>query len=322
MAENESPRLGTDSRLRRYDDMLEMIGDSANPTPIVALRRMVDGPGLSLYVKLESANPFGSVKDRPAKYLLDGLAERGELEDCTIVEATSGNTGIALAAIATLLGKRMIAMVPHSMPSEKAVFLKMLGAELVSTPLDIEAGKHPMDVAYEMAERLVARSQCCVMPNQYDNPDNVKAHYETTGPEIWEQTGGRVRYFFAGFGTCGTVTGVGRYLKERDPNIRVVAIEPVPGHKISGLKNLEETSVPGILDRSVIDEVVMVDDAETATTAKRLYREEALMVGSSSAAIIAGALRYLEGREGVAVAIAPDSGQKAATYLEQILGER
>jgi cysteine synthase len=148
----------------------------------------------------------------------------------------------------------------------------------------------------------------------------VRSHYESTGPEIWAQTDGRVRYFFAGFGTCGTVTGVGRYLKERDPEIRVIGIEPVVGHRISGLKNLEETSVPGILDRSVIDDVVMVDDEETRDVALRLHREEALFVGSSGAAAIAGALRYLKGRSGVAVVIAPDSSQKAISYLAAALG--
>jgi cysteine synthase len=129
-----------------------------------------------------------------------------------------------------------------------------------------------------------------------------------------------VRYFFAGFGTCGTVTGVGRYLKERDPAIRIVAIEPAVGHSISGLKNLEETAVPGILDRSVIDDVVVVDDEQTREAALRLHREEALLVGSSGAAVVAGALRYLAGRSGVAVAIAPDSSQKAISYLAEALG--
>lgn len=318
MTEPASSRLGKDSSLRRYDDIRDMIGDPQNPTPVVALQHLVPGPELTLYVKLEGMNPFGSVKDRAAKYLLEGMACRGELGECAIVEATSGNTGIALAAIAALMQTRMVATVPHSMPEEKAVFLKMLGATLMPTP-DEPGEAHPMDVAYSMAARLVAESQGCVMPDQYENPDNVRAHYETTGPEIWLQTEGRVRYFFAGFGTCGTITGVGRYLKERDETIQVVGIEPVPGHRISGLKNLEETAVPGILDRSVIDDVVMVDDAETAAITKRLYREEALMVGSSSAAIIAGALRYLEGKAGVALAISPDSGMKAATYLTEVL---
>jgi cysteine synthase len=319
MDRSESSRLGNDSRLRRYDDLRDMIGDVENPTPIVALRHLVPGPDAALYVKLEWMNPFGSVKDRPAKYLLEGLEARGELGDRTIVEATSGNTGIGLAAMAALMDKDIVTTVPASIPAEKAVFLRMLGAELARTPADSTTGEHPMDVAFAMAERMVADSDDYVMPNQYDNEDNVKSHYETTGPEIWAQTEGRIRHFIAGVGTCGTITGVGRFLKERDPSIQVVAIEPPPGHHISGLKNLEETSVPGILDRSVIDETLYVDDESAAYAAKRLYREEALMVGSSAAAIIAGAVWHLKGREGIAVAIAPDSGQKAATYLEGIL---
>jgi cysteine synthase len=178
-----------------------------------------------------------------------------------------------------------------------------------------------MDVAMDLAERMIAENpDAYLMPNQYDNPDNVRAHYESTGPEIWAQTEGTVRYFFAGFGTTGTVTGVGRFLKERDPDIRVIAVEPVPGHHISGLKNLEETCVPGILDRSVIDEVVYVDDEQTAEIARRLHCEEALFAGSSGAAIVAGALRFLEGRSGTAVAVIPDSSQKAVSYLQQVLG--
>ncbi len=166
----------------------------------------------------------------------------------------------------------------------------------------------------------MSKSESLVMPNQYDNMANVEAHYETTGPEIWAQTEGQIRFFIAGVGTGGTVSGVGRYLKERDPDIQVVAIEPVRGHHISGLKNLEETSVPGILDRSVIDEVVYVDDDDALEMSARLHREEALLAGSSTAAAVAGAVRYLEGRDGVAVAIAPDSSQKAISYLEGALG--
>ena len=319
MADRQEPRLGTDSRLRRYDDITDMIGDPANPTPIVALQHMVPGHALKVYVKLEWMNPFGSVKDRAAKWMLGALQQRGELRGRGIVEPTSGNTGIALAALATLMGTPMTVTVPRDMSPEKDAILRMLGARVVRTSEAPESGRHPMDVAIEMAEDMVATSDDLVMPDQYDNPDNERAHYESTGPEIWEQTQGSVRYFFAGFGTSGTVVGTGRYLKERDPLVRVIAIEPVPGHHISGLKNMEETAVPGILDLSVIDEIVYVDDEMTSSMIRRLYREEALMVGPSGAAIIAGAMRYLEGREGVAVAIAPDSGQKAASYLIDVM---
>jgi cysteinyl-tRNA synthetase len=323
MGGNHDNGLGRDRRLRRYDDIRDMIGDPEDPTPIVALRNVLPATGdAMLYVKLEWMNPFGSVKDRAARWMLEGMEARGELAGRIILEPTSGNTGIALAAMASLMGHPMIATVPWSMPFEKTVLMRALGAEVLPTPEGGVAGRHPMDVAMDMAERTIEESPgVYAMPNQYDNADNVRAHYESTGPEVWAQTEGRIRYFFAGFGTAGTVSGVGRFLKERDPSIQVVAIEPVPGHRISGLKNLEETCVPGILDRSVIDEVLYVDDAQAREVARRLHREDALMVGSSGAAIIAGALRYLDGRSGVAVAIAPDSSQKAISYLAEVLGE-
>ena len=313
--------LTTDSHLKRYSSLAEMIGDLENPTPLVALNRVMPGDSAAtLFLKLEWMNPFGSVKDRAARWMLEDLARRGELEDKAIIEATSGNTGIALAAMAVLMRRRMVSVVPHSMPWEKEVLLRALGAEVLHTPKEGTEGRHPMDVAMDMAEEMIRQYEAFVMPNQYENPANVQAHYETTGPEVWNQTEGLVRFFFAGVGTGGTITGVGRYLKERDPEIRIVAIEPVPGHHISGLKNLEETCVPGILDRSVIDDVIYVDDDETRAMSVRLHCEEALLAGSSAAAAVAGALRYLEGRDGIAVAIAPDSSQKAISYLEGALG--
>jgi cysteine synthase B len=312
----------SDSVNKRYESLAAMIGDPANPTPLARLNRIAPN-GVEFYVKLEWENPFGSVKDRAAKWMLAGLEERGELDGKTVLEPTSGNTGIALAALCALDGRPMTAIVPRSMPAEKSVLLRAFGANVIPTPADAPPGRHPMDVAMDMAERMIAESDTYVMPNQYDNPDNALAHYQSTGPEIWAQTGGRVRYFFAGIGTGGTVSGVGRYLKERDPGIRVIAIEPVVGHKISGLKNLEETAVPKILDRSVIDEIVYVDDAEALSCARRMHAEEALLGGSSTAACVAGALRWLEEHDGqgVAMAIAPDSSQKATSYLQAMLGD-
>lgn len=316
------PGLGTDPRLARYEDLLEMCGDVEHPTPLVRLFRMAPSENVALYVKCEWVNPFGSIKDRTAKWLLKGLMERGGLEGRTVVEATSGNTGIALAAICARLGVPMIATAPHTLSPEKTALLRAFGAEVRFTPADDTSGMHPMDVAFRMAAEIVASDPGrYVMPNQYDNPDNARAHYESTGPEIWRQTDGRVRLFFAGLGTCGTMVGTSRYLKEQDPTVHCVAIEPVPGHHISGLKNMQETAVPGNLDRSVIDEIVHVDDAMTDACARRAYREESLMLGPSAAAILAGALAYLERTplSGVAVCIAPDSGQKAASYLASII---
>jgi cysteine synthase B len=319
----DGPGLGNDSHLARYDALLDMCGDTAHPTPIVRVSRVLPNDAVALYVKCEWVNPFGSIKDRTAKWLLAGLVERGELDGKTVIEATSGNTGIALAAIAQLMGTSMVATAPHALSPEKTALLRAFGADVRLTPEDDASGLHPMDVAFKMAEAIRdADPGAYVMPNQYDNSDNARAHYESTGPEIWAQTEGKVRYFFAGFGTCGTLVGTSRFLKERDPSILTIGIQPVPGHHISGLKNMEETAVPANLDMSVIDEIVWVDDEMTDEAARRLYREEALMVGPSAAAIAAGALQYLAepDRSGVAVAIAPDSGQKAATYLNQILG--
>jgi cysteine synthase len=313
----------SDSTRKRYENLIGMIGDPENPTPLARLNRVAP-EGVEFYVKLEWENPFGSVKDRAAKWMLAGLAERGELDGKTVLEPTSGNTGIALAALCALSGHKMTAIVPRSMPAEKSVLLRAFGASVIPTPADAPAGRHPMDVAMDMAERMLAESDEYVMPNQYDNPDNERAHYESTGPEVWAQTEGRVRYFFAGIGTGGTVSGVGRYLKERDPGIRVIAIEPVPGHKISGLKNLEETAVPQILNRGVIDEIVYVDDATALARAKRMHAEEALLGGSSTAACLAGALAWFErhpDERGLAVSIAPDSSQKATSYLQAMLGD-
>ena len=323
MSESSHERLGNDSHLKRYNNLLDMIGDKENPTPIVALHHISLNPDAQIFVKLEWMNAFGSIKDRPAKWMLDKLEERGELGTRTVVEATSGNTGIALAAIASLMGKEMIATAPHNLSPEKLALLRMFGAEVIHTPKVDAAGRHPMDVAFSMADAIVAASDDgCVMPNQYDNPDNPLAHYETTGPEIWAQTEGKIDYFFAGFGTCGTVVGTGRYLKEQNPNIKVIGIEPRPGHHISGLKNMTETAEPGNLtrNRDVVDEIVYVDDAETDETVLKVYREEALMIGPSASAILAGALKYMADKDGIAVVIAPDSGQKAASYLMAVLG--
>ena len=276
MSESDHSRLPKDSRLKRYESLAQMIGDAENPTPIVALNRVAP-EGVELFAKLEWVNPFGSVKDRAAKWMLAGLEARGELGDRTVIEPTSGSTGIALAALCALEGRHMRAVVPISMPDEKSMLMRTLGAEVVKTPEVGVEGRHPMDVAIDMALQMVAASDGFVIPYQYDNPDNSRAHYETTGPEVWAQTEGR----------------------------------------------MQETTVPGILDHSVIDEFVHVDDEDALEMARRLHCDEALLAGSSGAACIAGALRWMRenGAAGVAVAIIPDSSQKAPSYLEQMLAE-
>jgi cysteine synthase len=316
--------LPSDGRVRRLNDIRELIGNGDNPTPLVRLNRVAPEGAGPLYLKLEWYNPFGSIKDRTALYLLRGMAERGELDGREIVEPTSGNTGLALAALAAVMGLPITITIPEDVSEEKRVLLRMLGAHVRAAPDDMGPPDHPRDSAIALAHSLAeseATRDRYVMPNQYDNPDNIRAHYETTGPEVWAQTEGRVRCFLAGYGTCGTVTGVARYLKEREPGVRVIAIEPRPGHRIPGLKNLSESKPPAILDRSLIDEVIRVDDEAAYATAKRLFREEGLIVGPSTGAIAYAALTLERGPDELAVAISPDSGLKYASSFAEVVDD-
>jgi len=317
-------RLEADAALRRFDSIADLIARPDNPTPLVRLNRIVPPGNAELFVKLEWFNPFGSIKDRAALFMLRAMAERGDLDGKEIVEPTSGNTGIALAALAALMGKKVTVTIPDGVPEEKKILLRMLGAEVWPTPDDLCPVNHPKDGAIALAHSFVrgeAHQGRYVMPNQYENPDNVRAHYETTGPEIWNQTEGRVSFFFAGYGTCGTITGIGRFLKEKNPDIRVIAIEPKKGHRLPGMKNLEESKTPAILDPGVIDHVVRVDDEPAYAMTKRLFREEGLIVGPSTGAIVHAAVEFTRDKEGVAVAISPDSGFKYASYFADILGD-
>jgi cysteine synthase len=310
--------------LRRYDDIRQLIGSLDNPTPLVRINRVI-APALGpVFLKLEWFNPFGSIKDRTALYLLQGLVERGQLAGKQLVEATSGNTGIALAALAALAGVKITVTIPNVVPEEKKTLLRMLGAEVWPTPDDLCPVNHPKDGAIALAHSFVeseATKGKYVMPNQYENPDNVRAHYETTGPEIWKQTEGQVRYFVAGYGTCGTITGVAKFLKEQNPAIQVVAVEPTKGHRLPGLKNMCESKTPGILDPSLIDHVIRVEDEPAYAMTKRLFREEGLIVGPSTGAIVHAAGEFAREHEGLLVAISPDGGFKYASYFADILGD-
>lgn len=311
-------RLGTDRAVRRYETIEDLLPGRDEPTPLV--RVPIDAT-LDLHLKLEWMSPFGSIKDRTAAYMLRGMEERGELAGRELVEPSSGNTAIALAALAARRGIRLTVTIPDGVPMEKQTMLRMLGAEVWATPDDLCPVDHPKDGAIALARSLAASEGGTrfAMPNQYENPDNVRAHYETTGPEIWRQTEGEVRVFLAGFGTCGTITGVGRYLKEQDPSIRVVAIEPQKGHRLPGLKSFAEASEPGILDRSLVDEVILVDDEAAYSTTLRLWREQGLMVGPSTGAIVHAATRVAG--KGVAVGVSPDSGLKYTSYFAELLGD-
>ncbi len=311
--------LGTDRDVRRYDDIRQLLPDVDQPTPLVRLNRMA--PGLDIYLKLEWLNPFGSIKDRAASYLLEGLARRGSLHGKRLVEASSGNTAIALAAMAVLEGLPITITIPDGVPEEKKVLLRMLGAEVWETPDELCPVDNPRDGAIALARSIAGSvgGENFLWPDQYSNPDNVRAHYETTGPEIWRQTDGLVETFVAGFGTCGTLSGVGRLLKEQNPDVRIVAVEPQKGHRLPGLKSFAEGKEPAILDRSVIDQVVRIDDDAAYGVTKRLYREEGLIVGPSTGAIVAAATRLEE--PGLTVGISPDSGFKYASFFVDRLGD-
>ena len=321
--EHAGSGLRRDDGRRRYDDIRELLPSAHNPSPLLRVRRVVRDGAAPLYLKLEWLNPFGSIKDRTAAYLLRGLEERGALEGREIVEPSSGNTGIALAALAALDGHKLTITIPDGVPEEKKVLLRMLGAEVWPTPDDLCPVDHPKDGAIALARSLAESEggERFVMPNQYDNDDNPRAHYETTGPEIWHQTEGRVRAFIAGFGTCGTLTGVGRFLKERDPGIRIVAVEPQKGHRLPGLKSFQEAKEPSILDWDVVDRVIRVDDEPAYAMTRRLFREEGLMVGPSTGAVVEAAGRLEEELDGVVVGVSPDSGLKYLSYFAELLGD-
>jgi S-sulfo-L-cysteine synthase (O-acetyl-L-serine-dependent) len=303
---------------RVYENVFEMMPSVVNPTPLVCIAKLEPSADFALYAKLEWANPLGSVKDRAAWYMLRDLEERGELpEGRGLVEPTSGNTGISLAALASARGHRTRAVVPNKVPIEKKLLLRVAGAELdvVSDELCPAPGlgEGSINLARTHAR---AQPQRYVMPNQYENEQNVRAHYETTGPEIWRQTEGRVTHVFASLGTCGTVTGIARFLRERKPDVRIVAVQPTEGHDVPGLRNLSQLGVSKLFDASLIDDMLEIDFELAYTRALDLIRTEGLPAGPSSGLVFEGARRIVErDRRGVGVMIFADSVFKYTTNM-------
>jgi cysteine synthase B len=290
--------------------VLSAIGD----TPLVEIRNLGHNSGVEIFGKLEGANPGGSVKDRPALYMIKRAEESGELTpDKMIVEPTSGNTGIGLAMIAAAKGYRIRLFMPECVSSERQHTLEAYGAEVILTPAR-EGTDGAIRRAHELAD---GEPDKYYMPNQFENESNVLAHYETTGPEIWEQTEGKVDVFVAGMGTTGTLMGVGRFLKEKNPGVRIVGVEPIEGHTIQGLKNMTESIVPRIYHEDALDQKVTVEDGEAYEVTKMLIQKEGLFVGMSSGAAVAGALRVAQTMDsGMMVVILPDRGDR---YLSTTL---
>ena len=305
---------------RIYASAEELIGG----TPLLELANLKKKQDLSATVlaKLEYFNPAGSAKDRAALSMIDDAENRGLLKPgSVIIEPTSGNTGIGLACVAAVRGYRCIIVMPDSMSAERKMLMTAYGAELVLTP-----GAGGMTAAIARAEELASSIPGSFIPDQFSNPANAQAHYRTTGPEIWADTDGRVDIFVAGVGTGGTLTGVGRYLKEQNPNVRIVAVEPADSPLLSsgrsgshGLQGIGANFIPKVLDTAIYDEVIPVTTEDAYAAARALGTTEGILVGISSGAALHAAMelaRREENRGKTVVALLPDTGER---YLSTAL---
>ena len=295
-----------------YNNVLETIGN----TPLVKINRFDGDAGANLYAKLEFFNPANSVKDRIGKAIIDAAEESGELKPGgTIVEATSGNTGIALALVGAARGYKVVLTMPETMSAERRVLLRAYGAEIVLTP-----GSAGMQGAVDKANEIVAERPGSILARQFENQANPAIHYKTTGPEVWEDTNGDVDIFVAGVGTGGTVSGVGKYLKEHKPEVQVVAVEPAASpllseghagpHKIQGLG---ANFIPGTFDRNVVDEIITVSNEDAVATSRKLAVDEGILGGISTGANAKAALE---------LASRPENAGKNIVFVVCDFGER
>jgi len=266
--------------------MYKTIEQCLGNTPLVRLQRMPGDTTNTVLLKLEGNNPAGSVKDRPALSMIVHAEARGDIQPGdTLIEATSGNTGIALAMAAAMRGYKMILVMPEHMSIERQQVMRAFGAELVLTP---KAGS--MEQAIDTANRMQADGRGLIL-NQFGNPDNPLAHYEGTGPEIWRDTAGQVTHFVSSMGTTGTIMGCSRYLKEQNPAVQVIGVQPEEGSSIPGIRKWPEEYLPKIYDAQRVDRIVYVTQAEAEETTRRLAREEGIFAGISSGGALAAALK-------------------------------
>jgi cystathionine beta-synthase len=311
-----------------FNNIQETIGD----TPIIKLNKLGSSYSPNLYVKCEFFNPGSSIKDRVGKHIIDSAEERGDIKPGgTIVEATSGNTGMGLAIAAAVKGYKCIFTIPDKMSQEKIDNLKAFGAEVQICPTNVEADSP--ESYYSVAKRLSEETPNAFYANQYHNPDNPETHYRYTGPEIWEQTGGKIDVFIAGVGTGGTISGIGKYLKEKNPEIKIVGIDPVGSilahyHATGEMceakpyktEGIGEDIIPSNVNFDVIDEFIIVEDKESAVMTRELLLEEGIYAGNSSGAAVCGALKWAEkqSQELLTVIMLPDSGSR---YISKVYND-
>ena len=282
------------------------IEDFVGNTPLVRLQRLHPGTDNLILAKLEGNNPAGSVKDRPALNMIRRAQERGTIgPGDTLIEATSGNTGIALAMAAAIRGYRMVLVMPEHMSVERRAVMRSFGAEIVMTPKE-----GSMEAAIDLATAMERRGEGLRL-DQFSNPDNPAAHYETTGPEIWRDTQGRITHFVSSMGTTGTIMGTGRYLKEQNPAVRIIGVQPEEGSSIPGIRRWPEAYLPKIYDPAGVDRIIDVSQALAEQTARDLAAREGIFGGVSSGGAVAAALRLSQEVSGaVIVAIVCDRGDR------------
>jgi len=290
------------------------ITDQIGNTPLIEVTNIIQNRNVRLFLKLEGDNPGGSVKDRPAFNMINEALKRGDIKKgSTLVEATSGNTGIALAFIAQLLDLNMILIMPDNSTVERVKTMRAFGAEVILTSSDrgIEASR---DLAFELRDK-----KGYTLLNQFENDDNWKAHYKTTGPEIWKDTHGKITHFVSAMGTTGTIMGVSTYLKEKNKNITIVGAQPDDGSKIPGIRKWSPEYIPKFFDRSKVDEIIEVSEEEAIAMTRRLAKEEGVFAGMSSGGAVASALKLAEKLDqGVIVTVICDRGDR---YLSSNLFE-
>lgn len=286
--------------------MYKTIEDTVGNTPLVRLKRIPGETGNVILVKLEGDNPAGSVKDRPALSMITRAEKRGDIKPGdTLIEATSGNTGIALAMAAAMRGYRMVLIMPEHLSIERRQVMRAFGAEIVLTP---KAGG--MEAARDLSEKMRGEGKGLIL-DQFANPDNPLAHYETTGPEIWRDTDGKITHFVSSMGTTGTIMGVSRYLKEKNPAIQIVGAQPTDGSQIPGIRKWPEEYLPKIYDAKRIDRVEYVSQADAEEMTRRMAREEGIFAGISSGGALTVALRVSQQvKNAVIVSIVCDRGDR------------